>query len=251
VNIEKLLGVVADIGALMLESGAETFQVEQTINRICRAFGVKQVESFALPTGIMITIVEQEGESRTMIRRVSNRSVDLAQVSKLINIAYQVREIETVEDLAESVNDIKAQKKYNPLLISFFSSITAGFFALFFGGSLEEFFIALLAGATVRALISGFERMQVYRFFTNMVGAIAVSFIAFIAGLWIDSLKTDVVIAGSIMLLVPGLVLVNSIRDIIAGDLAAGVTRLVEAVMLAGGIAIGTGIVLRVWMLMS
>ena len=55
----------------------------------------------------------------------------------------------------------------------------------------------------------------------------------------------DKIIIGSIMLLVPGLAITNAIRDTIAGDLLAGISRAVEAFLIAIAIAIGSGIVLR------
>ncbi|MNF09932.1 hypothetical protein D3C80_2107260 [compost metagenome] len=54
-------------------------------------------------------------------------------------------------------------------------------------------------------------------------------------------------IIGSIMLLVPGLAITNAIRDTMAGDLVAGLTRSAEAFLIALAIAIGTGVVLSFW----
>ena len=45
------------------------------------------------------------------------------------------------------------------------------------------------------------------------------------------------------MLLIPGLVLTNSIRDIISEDIIAGLLRLCEAILTALSIAIGFGLV--------
>lgn len=49
------------------------------------------------------------------------------------------------------------------------------------------------------------------------------------------------------MLLVPGLAITNAVRDTIAGDLVSGVTRGLEAFLTAVGIAVGTGIVFKIW----
>ena len=49
------------------------------------------------------------------------------------------------------------------------------------------------------------------------------------------------------MLFVPGLAITNAIRDTIAGDLVSGLTRAAEAFFVAISIAVGTGIVLSLW----
>jgi uncharacterized membrane protein YjjP (DUF1212 family) len=49
------------------------------------------------------------------------------------------------------------------------------------------------------------------------------------------------------MLLIPGITMVNAIRDTISGDLVAGISRTVEALIVALAIAIGTGLGVRIW----
>ena len=49
------------------------------------------------------------------------------------------------------------------------------------------------------------------------------------------------------MLLVPGLIITNAIRDTIAGDLVSGISRAIEAIFIAIAIAVGSGIVIKIW----
>lgn len=54
----------------------------------------------------------------------------------------------------------------------------------------------------------------------------------------------DKIVIGAFMNLVPGVAFTNSLRDIIAGDLIAGLTRLTEALLTALAMALGAGIVM-------
>jgi uncharacterized membrane protein YjjP (DUF1212 family) len=54
--------------------------------------------------------------------------------------------------------------------------------------------------------------------------------------------NADKVMIGSIMLLVPGINLMNSLRDMMCGDIITGILRLAEALMVAVAIAAGFGI---------
>lgn len=49
------------------------------------------------------------------------------------------------------------------------------------------------------------------------------------------------------MLLVPGLIITNAIRDTIAGDLVSGISRAIEAIFIAIAIAVGSGIIIKLW----
>ena len=52
------------------------------------------------------------------------------------------------------------------------------------------------------------------------------------------------IIIGVFMTLLPGVMITNFMREIIVGDWLTGITKLVEALLIATGIALGTGIVL-------
>jgi uncharacterized membrane protein YjjP (DUF1212 family) len=58
----------------------------------------------------------------------------------------------------------------------------------------------------------------------------------------VDHLQS--VITGCLMLLVPGIAITNSLRDIIGGDYISGLTRMSEAILIATSIAIGVGIMM-------
>ena len=48
------------------------------------------------------------------------------------------------------------------------------------------------------------------------------------------------------MIFVPGVAITNSIRDLLTGDMLAGVSRLAEAMLIALSLAIGAGIILKI-----
>ena len=54
--MNEILQVATFAGQIILESGGETYRVEDTILRICKTFGAEQAESFVTPTGIMTSI---------------------------------------------------------------------------------------------------------------------------------------------------------------------------------------------------
>ena len=82
--------------------------------------------------------------------------------------------------------------------------------------------------------------------FNNLVCGLAAGLMTYISNIVYPYFQIDKVIIGSIMLLVPGLVLVNAVRDLLAGDIVAGAARLLEAFLIALAIAAGTGISLLI-----
>ncbi len=58
-TIRQVLEIAIYSGRVMLENGAETYRVEETINRICASQNI-HVESFVIPTGILFHITMRQ-----------------------------------------------------------------------------------------------------------------------------------------------------------------------------------------------
>ena len=57
--------------------------------------------------------------------------------------------------------------------------------------------------------------------------------------------NVDKIIIGSIMPLVPGILLTNGIRDITNNDYLSGIIRVLEAILIASSIAVGVGMIFK------
>ena len=53
---QRMLYLTMEIGKQMLVSGAEVARVEDTITRICTAYGCRAVEVFTITSSIVVTV---------------------------------------------------------------------------------------------------------------------------------------------------------------------------------------------------
>lgn len=246
-NMNELLHVATFAGKLLLESGGETYRSEETICRICKLYGADEAESFVTPTGVMVSICHN-GETYSLIRRISTRTVDLDKIDKVNDLSRSITSRNlTVSELNKELNLIKNGERYSMPVTIIFSALGAGCFSVLFGGTFMDLFSAFLISLVVKLVNIKGENLEINQFFVNSVcGAVAAAFaIIFIKIGIADNL--DKTIIGSIMMLVPGLSITNAIRDTIAGDLLAGITRATEAFLVAISIAVGTGAVISFW----
>ena len=56
IDHQELLDIATRVGVSLLQNGAEIYRVEDSIRRIVAAYGVKEVDVFAVPTTIIVTI---------------------------------------------------------------------------------------------------------------------------------------------------------------------------------------------------
>ena len=87
--------------------------------------------------------------------------------------------------------------------------------------------------------IAQFNKIEFNLFSKNLVSSFAASVLSFIPGYFGIEVHQDKIIIGTIMLLVPGLTVVNATRDMMNSDLLAGMSELFNAIMSALSIAFG------------
>ncbi|APF22436.1 threonine/serine exporter family protein [Clostridium butyricum] len=247
-DLNKLLNISTLAGKIMLESGAETYRVEETIVRIGLSFGVDDAESFVTPTGI-ITSLTKDSTTVTLVRRITSRGVDLNKIDLINNLSRQVQaQSMTVDELNTELINISQSDRYSAALTLFSSCAAAGCFALMFGGNIKDFFAAFIIGACIKIVSTVCQKLDINSFFINSLGGGLCAILAIILMKLNICANLDKTIIGSIMLLVPGLTITNAIRDTIAGDLLSGITKAAEAFLVAISIAVGTGAILSLFL---
>ena len=89
-DANRVLAAILDIGELLLESGAEVMRVEDTITRLCQAYGFLRSDVFTITSSIVLTVQMEGGRVMTQTRRVRTRQTDLGAVEKLNALSREV-----------------------------------------------------------------------------------------------------------------------------------------------------------------
>ena len=119
-------------------------------------------------------------------------------------------------------------------------------FCFVFGGTLRDSLWAGLLGLII-GLVNGFlNRLEVNPFFRTIAASFFMAAPAYLAASlgWMDSVDSSII--GALMILVPGLLITNSMRDIIYGDTNSGINRIVQVLLSAFAIALGTAAAWRI-----
>ncbi len=244
-NTQKLK-IIIMLGRIMLRSGAETYRVEDTVNRVAYSQGIESFHTFAIPTGIFISYIDRDREIQTLLKRITKIDTDLEKLDTANNFARYLTENPDISynEALERIKEIEATKKYSLLESNITASFAGAFFVLMFGGNLLEAFLAYLSSMLLLYILNYLETNF---FIKNMIGGLLTALFAFGLSKLLANfgyqINADIVTIGPIMLLVPGVALTVGIKDIISGELIAGNARITEAVFTAIAIAIGVGVV--------
>ena len=105
-----------------------------------------------------------------------------------------------------------------------------------------------ICGCVIFLLCSVSKKYHVNTFFSTIFAAFAMTLLAYSFNLIGFAPNVGPVIVGALMSLVPGWLFTNGMRDIIFGDTNSGTNRIVQVVMIAAALALGTG---AAWKLVS
>lgn len=240
----ELLKITSGIGGMLIEYGAEIYRVEDSINRIAEAYGFsgdgRRVEVFAIPTSLIITVNDGDSPPLTQTRRITNRSTNLDRVDKLNNLSrFICTEKPAAAVIMRHLEEIKTRKVYGVPVRALSFGVVGATFALFFGGYAPDALFAGLISILIFYLSRLVEKVKPSMFFQSVVCTFVISAIAVTVSRCGLTGGFDKVIIGASMNLVPGITLTNCMRDFIAGDFLAGLYTLIEALLIAVGMAVG------------
>lgn len=246
-NYQELLDIATRVGVYLLANGAEIYRVEDSIRAIVNTYGVDEVDVYAVPTSIIVTITPPSTPSMTKTKRIYTRQTDLDKIFRLNTLSRDV--VDQKPSLAEiecRLNEINSRPDFSMAVQIMAYSLAAFGFTLFFGGNIFDAICSLSMGAAIRIISYFMDQLHTNSFFTNTICS---GVTAMLAIFWFEigiATHMDKMIIGAMMNLVPGVAITNSMRDIIAGDLIAGQAKLTEALLAATAMALGAGLMLSI-----
>ena len=237
---ERRLYCAMTIGEELLISGAEVNRVEDTIRRICRAYGMERVDVFTITSSIVTTAYGQDFGVCTQTRRVSGMAYDLHRMDALNRLSRRICAERLPEDEVEAeLARIAAGPRYSFGVQILIYALISGSFSLFFGGSLGDMAASALIGVLLKLLQRGLQTRSRNALVTSLLCSVAGGFLARLAVMAGVGAHADLIGIGNVMLLIPGIAFTNSLRDLFSGDTITGLIRFLESLLLAVVIALG------------
>ena len=249
---KKILLLAVRAGEIMMKSGAEIYRVEDTIVRICKACDIDNVEVFAMPTGIFVTLDNDTSNDSvsTYIRRIRSGETDLHKISMVNQFSREFTTTDlSIEAGMQRLDEIERGRRYHFMVRVTAASVVAACFAVMFGGNAVDFGCAFITGAICYTLSRFLEKYDINFFIRGLCCCALAAFVALVIAASLPKAGYQPIISGTLMLFVPGVAITNSIRDFLSGDMLAGLTRMVEAFLTAVSLAAGAGIVLKLWVI--
>lgn len=234
------LHIFLDMGNALLNSGAEIFRVEDTLNRMGYACGATQMNVFVITSSIVITIEFPGEAAQTQTRRIreggGNDFTKLEQLNDLSRrfCSHPVSPAELQKEF-DMINTDKPQ----PLWRLLGTILAACSFTFFYGGGLSDAIAAGIGAVLIWTFQQYLRPLCMNEVTFQFTASFLTGCVICCFALLCPVLHIDKIMIGDIMLLIPGLMSTNAIRDVLIGDTLSGIIRLIASLLLAAALALG------------
>lgn len=247
IDQREVLDVAMEAGQILLENGAEIFRVEETIDRICRHFGVESENAFVLSNGIFLTAGSDKEKRFARVRHIPVQGAQLHRVAAVNQLSREIEEGKyDLCQIEEKLAQIKAMTGKSRRTQVFMSGVGSACFCLMFGGGLQDCLATFAIGIILYLYLLAVKG-HVSKIVENIGGGMLITVLGLAFILMPLGMNLGSIISGAIMPLVPGLAFTNGIRDIADGDYISGTVRMIDAILVFLSIAAGVGFVISVY----
>lgn len=218
-DYNRIVQNILDVGEEMLKSGAENFRLEDSLYRMCRSYGFKRYDVYAIPSNLQITVETPEGDIITQIRQIESTDIDFDRLDYLNNLSrYVCANTPDEKEFREKYLEVLAREKQHPA-VKYFAGIMGGTgFAVFFGCNFTDALVAVIVSLMIVVVGDWLGKRESNLLIYNMILSFLSELIILAAMRAGIGSHPDRVMIGIVMLLISGLGVTNGIRDLLQRD---------------------------------
>lgn len=245
IDREALMDLAVDLGCRLQTCGGSVRRVEEALTRLFLAYGA-QGDVYAVSNCLIVSLHGGDQPPLTRMCRVSSPSTNLDLLEAYNDVSRRLCTQAPDYDTARTMLDTAQNRvrRYALPVVSMGAFLSGAVFCLYNQGSPLDMLWAGLCSAAAVTLSRLLAQAGANAFFRTLLASFLAAFLSYsmtAAGL---AVNREAVIIGSLLLLLPGLVFTNFIRDIIAGDTTAGLSKMVEALLITAAISGGVALAL-------
>lgn len=228
-NIEELLDFCVRLSRHMIIAGANIERVQMAVAFICKAYELQDISIYLLSTHILLGASDKDGHYSSRQASIPPSGIHLERLKSLNQLSYKVAEITPpTKLLANMLNKALNVRDYSDYIILLGRIAAMSCLCFIFGGTYREIVPVALVTALLHVLLAFFERTGLDRIVINaftmfLASALAIAFVA--AG-FSDNLP--VILISVSMLVIPGIPLVNAMRNLFCGHEINGILQMIK-----------------------
>jgi uncharacterized membrane protein YjjP (DUF1212 family) len=241
-----LAPLCAETALRLLQHGAESVLVETLARRVGLALGAERVEIALMANAVTVT-VRIRGRSKTTVRRNEDRGINMhyvMEVQRLV-LAVEAGELDRVvyRERLFAIQPFHHQR----WLVAFAVGLSCACFARLNHADLVACALVAVASTVAMVIRQQLARLHFSPIIVFAMTAFAATSMTVAAYRFHLSETPKAAMAASVLLLVPGYPLINSVSDMVKGYVNTGLSRGMFALLLCGATCAGIVAAMTLW----
>ena len=241
VSIRDLSNFLLDYAVSLMGAGVHTSRVGRNAARIAETYGYR-VDMTIFQKTITMTVIRDNDDTvrRTSVRKIETMAINFKIISKLSALSWEVYDHRLpFEELHCRYGQIMAEPRYSRWAVLILVACANAAFCRLFGGDAIAMGLVFAATAVAFWLRQELMKRHANHMAVFIVCAFTASLIAASGVRYHWGETPQIALGTSVLFLIPGVPLINSIIDVLEGHVLVGFSRGVNACILIICIALG------------
>lgn len=232
--------LLLEIGALLMSAGANTNRIRLTMRRIAKSYGYKP-EFLITHRAIMLTLQDKKGNlSFNQVKQTYAQTPNFKIVSGISRLSWRIADEKLQYHNAwEEVERLKSLPHYPRFIILITVALACSAFCRLSGGHISEMLIVFAASFLGLVAKQELSKKKVNPYFAIFLASFTTTMTCGALGIWLPHEHYNMTFVTSVLYLIPGIPLINSMSDILDGNSLNGIIRAINGLVISFSIALG------------
>ena len=238
--IEDILDFCVELGRRMIACGANVERVTLAVDRICKTYKLTDVSLFLLSTNIFLSARDSDGFYASRQLTIPPSDINLRRLQSLNRLSFLIAQDEpSPARLMRFLEKASNTKTYSDRIVLLAQVAALSCLCLIFGGWIREIICVAVITVMMHYLlillaIPGIDRILTSAF----IMWFATTAVFFLSWLGIPD-REPIVIQTLVMLVLPGIPLVNAMRNLLCGNEMNGILQTAKVTVETMSLALG------------
>ena len=231
-ELDDILNFCVNLARQMIVAGANLERVHLAVEVICKTYHLQDISIFFLSSYISLGAYDSEGNYSSRQASIPPAGIHLEKLRSLNQLSYKVAEIKpNPKVLGQMLERAEQAKEYNTLIVLLGRICAMTFLSFIFGGTIREVFPVAAVTALMHFLMPLLENTGLDRIVINALTMFisTLAALAFVHSGFSGNLA--VILITISMIVIPGIPLVNAMRNLLCGREINGILQMLKIVI--------------------
>lgn len=229
---EKVLDFTILLCREMMESGANLERVNISIRRICKCYRLKEMGSFYTGSVLSVSVNDETGRSYIRQENVPYTGIHLYRLGRLNLLVHEIiNKKPNPDQLIDMLYETLLIKSYSNSVQILGYILAMISLCRIFGGALADMLVVSLNTLVLYFMTMIFSRAKLNRIISNVISMLFCGYSAILFTRMGITNNMSAIIITNAFFLIPGIPMVNAVRNIFCGNEMNGIIEMVKVLL--------------------